>query len=98
MSKPSFTPGPWSVSECASQIVAGNRMIAGVTGASKQPIKRENHLIAEANARLIAAAPEMLRALKITRDYLDSPPLRAIGTEEAARLLDDIIARAEGGE
>jgi hypothetical protein len=66
MDKPGYTPGPWSVAQPwngFSEIRGGNGelvfgLAAGVPG-EKQPDE-----ICEANARLIAAAPEMFEALQ----------------------------------
>ena len=52
------TPGPWSVSERVT-ILAGNKQVARALGAI-QPDSRVSHEAADANARLIAAAPELL--------------------------------------
>lgn len=56
----------------------------------------------EANARLIAAAPEMLAALKEARDLLASLPadlkeLETMGAEDTACKMLEAIAKAEGG-
>lgn len=62
MSNPKFTPGPWKVSG-----VEGCRMIVVNRECSEQTViadvwgKGERH---EANAALIAAAPEMYRDLR----------------------------------
>lgn len=50
----------------------------------------------EANARLISNAPEMLRVLKVVREYLNNEALRAFGTGEAVSLIGELIAKAEG--
>jgi hypothetical protein len=62
---PSFTPGPWSVDAeyRGVTIVAGEKQVARVT---KRP--RQRAFEQEANARLIAAAPKMLRALKAAKE------------------------------
>lgn len=60
MSKPSHTPGPWSYSfesvdpEWAVVSMKGGLVVANVNADHRQ----------EANARLIAAAPDLLAALK----------------------------------
>jgi len=54
----------------------------------------------EANARLIAAAPDMLRVLYMAALYLEHPEVQAIpfavGAGNAARNVRDVIAKAEG--
>lgn len=69
------TPGPWSKGKCYGhtrvEIVgdAGNRMVASVvdTKSAYNRATDKNELVqceeGEANARLIAAAPELLEAL-----------------------------------
>ena len=56
-----------------------------------------------ANALLIAAAPELLDALKAARDLLASLPpeieqLETMAAEDTACQIQEAIAKAEGGE
>lgn len=80
------TPGPWTVSDDN-----GLRIDAGSTDhviamAQYIPEKKEE---AYSNARLIAAAPELLEALKLMQ-----ASLRASGQINAT--VDNAIAKAEG--
>ena len=72
----SFTPGPWKADgyHVRQSGKHGTRMIADVcyTGPHHTPpdeYPKSCRLADEANARLIAAAPEMLEALERIRDY-----------------------------
>lgn len=62
MSKTKFTPGPWKVIERG--IVAVGRFV--VAEVIPDPLQKENAAIRElkANAHLIAAAPELYKALE----------------------------------
>ena len=81
------TPGPWAVSSTERRYVRevnGKRYVASCTDSQDYRTYEE----AEANARLIACAPEMLEALQ---DLCDT--LGECGMTEKARAA---IARAEG--
>lgn len=89
--KPTHTPGPWYVAvgnidgPCITGILAGP---VWVVGNIECPIKNE------ADARLIAAAPEMLAALKQAQNALyfaQNPESRG-----AAQVVGAAIAKAEG--
>jgi|CXWL01.1.fsa_nt_gi hypothetical protein len=58
-----FTPGPWTIRH-EFNVFGGDRLVANTGGrggnVNPEGIRRENL----ANARLIAAAPELLEALK----------------------------------
>lgn len=106
MEKAKHTPGPWTLGEIrnASGVVKGGPARELHTGSTVQgqvalaslqewmgPGERE------ANAALIAAAPDMLDALNEARDYLGSltdggPVLLGL-----VCVIDDAIAKAEGG-
>jgi hypothetical protein len=82
------TPGPWTVGRDFS-IIAGSEEIAalytndGADDSKPYPV--------EANARLIAAAPELLEALKDAVDGEGDMTAERIARWRAA------IAKAEGG-
>jgi len=77
------TPGPWA-------IVSNNKGVINVIGAADCDgwstkvalVNNKNN----ANARLIAAAPDLLEALKHARDQLRHPN----------QMIDNAIAKAEG--
>jgi hypothetical protein len=66
------TPGPWAATEgylwrgirAPSRVIADMRIVGGVV---------ENEV--QANARLIAAAPDMLAALQDIADFWEEPTL-----------------------
>jgi hypothetical protein len=68
------TPGPWKVKAHSTAVLAGRKQIcSNVNAASVLPVNIvEDHKIAEANARLIAAAPDLLEALKDIVEFWDS--------------------------
>lgn len=82
-----FTPGPWeverSVMGCRS-ITRGEDLIASVEDAPRN-----------ANAYLIAAAPELYEALVKARDWCMKMPLSAIRME-AVECIDTALAKARG--
>ena len=69
-----YTPGPWKVKAGSNAVLAGRKQICShVNAASVLPVNIvEDHKIAEANAHLIAAAPEILEALKDIVEFWDS--------------------------
>lgn len=112
MSKAMHTPGPWCVEdpmgpELLSVIARGDRPVyewRHVAQVSVQPEPDEADDIpareAEANARLIAAAPDLLAALKDMLDWAGTPSNQAspswiTGACQRARAA---IAKATGGE
>jgi hypothetical protein len=85
-----LTPGPWAL-DCAEEdayyryIMAGPQFIARIMLRGIMGNKLDH---AEANARLIAAAPEMYDALRAISEESDDE-----GAKECARAA---IAKAEG--
>ena len=68
MTKPAFTPGPW---EAVKFTVPGHEFwVATIKGGDIKPT--EKGLEGRANARLIAAAPDMYEALKQVLGWIDS--------------------------
>lgn len=72
MTKAKNTPGPWIVKQTSSGNPfvyegATGKTVAGVALVKKDCDREES----EANARLIAAAPELLAALERTADVLE---------------------------
>ena len=83
-----FTPGPWYTYQSHKDV---NRHIACKNG---NTIAKEVH---HANARLIAAAPEMYETIKAILAVVNDPgpifPGTAIGDK-----LREVLAKVEGGE
>ena len=78
MTQGKHTPGPWVVSKDSNKV---RRIFAGESGpqvatasvfANWMPVERlaEAHATADANARLIAAAPDMLEALQSAQESI----------------------------
>jgi hypothetical protein len=86
------TPGPWKVKAHSTAVLAGRKQIcSNVNAASNLPVNMKDDLeIAYANARLIAAAPELLNALKVLADVAERKGIPC----DAARAA---IAKATGG-
>ena len=89
------TPGPWQIGKNFGSVVC-DTPVPGISG-SDDTEYYGGHLIAEsvteANARLIAAAPELLEALKelmVAADRVSAEPVTWLGKARAA------IAKAEG--
>ena len=94
-SRPEYTPGPWDVGYLdinSQRVVVGEHIeICTCWHHSVEAIEREM----EANARLIAAAPEMLEALKRTLSWLSSyPGEAAVGPDGPWEQARAAIARA----
>ncbi|MFM5431434.1 hypothetical protein ACET9P_11135 [Aeromonas veronii] len=98
------TPGPWERSKKTDgnwwHIGAGNQAVAAVHAASKKRNEPYASMF-EANANLIAAAPELLAALEEAVETIEwmngcSSPARN-EVEEAIREGRAAIAKAKGG-
>lgn len=86
-----YTPGPWTVGDKRGVWVGpvvmaddGKRGVAFVVGGSV------------ANARLLAAAPELLAALKRVVQYIDEYPTGGYHINDVIRQCHALIAKAEG--
>lgn len=84
MSKSKPTPGPWVVNGFGGEFKPVARLLPREVVVSSESIAGDEI----ANARLIAAAPDLLRALKLAL-----PALGALETFDVAR---DAIEKAEG--
>ena len=83
---PKHTPGPWITRSKGSQLLieyAPERYIAEIQSCPNRI----------ANSRLIAAAPEMLKALETARDHL-LYPYREIDKASAIKAITDAIKLA----
>lgn len=96
-----FTPGPWEV-QYEFNVMGGGHVVASCGGYSSNVNPEAIHQENVANARLIAAAPELLDALRIlTRPekQLELTPMGyAIFRLDAADLkqISEAISKAEG--
>jgi hypothetical protein len=93
----SHTPGPWAVREAEGDELyevyreAGGELIAYAAATAKQRV----------NARLIAAAPELLRELKLMLSLWENASSNYWHAKEYMDMGDPAraaIAKAEGGE
>ena len=95
------TPGPWVV---GSNVTAGNKLegcsifaekIKDQIGWMRFDLDEENH----ANARLIAAAPELhAQALVLERLLTELAMQGETGTDEALEEVRAVLAQVDGGE
>lgn len=90
-SRSPFTPGPWIYREAKDAKTPISADVQGPHGSFIADCG--SHETADANARLIAAAPELLDAAKEVLRQLDSPESVALGDCDR---LEAAIAKAEG--
>jgi hypothetical protein len=101
--------GPWGIAEPVK--IDGKHYAAGATYDIERPGKRQDWSVAriaaqspnaEANARLIAAAPDLLHALKLAESVWSGTLARAYGgkpqdqREPVINCIREAIAKAEG--
>ena len=87
------TPGPWIRGARLLDVCAGASVVATVACASSHPATEEQ---AHANARLIAAAPDLLEALEIVSNCVpDSTSGTTLGTWEMQKVRE-AIRKAKG--
>ena len=103
------TPGPWSLGNAANcgdgyAVCSGAFVVARVVG-NGYPIGRGHAPDSDANARLIAAAPELLAALEtLVRGRPTTPPNHAVLGKDSVAYMNWLafeaaraaIARARG--
>ena len=90
MSQAKHTSGPWKVRN-AREVFKGGRRICFVNAGESLCLREEMERAAQ-NARLIAAAPELLDALIVCCDLIEGEGFEPPGNARAA------IAKATGGE
>ena len=77
MSKMSHTPGPWSYENEGQTVYVGDQIegqwIAQVRGWGWLQKLKNGEAVQDANGRLIAAAPELLEALRMWMEIHDKP-------------------------
>lgn len=94
------TPGPWPMAYTGDgkRIVIGEGLVEGPNGYEVAEVYSDDcpPEIAEANARLIAAAPEMLEALYQYVSDLRYPPT-GDSIQRRIKRAEAVIAKATGG-
>ena len=94
MENSKHTPGPWEVDyegPCRLAIIAPNDVDGAMVAFTN--LQNVDGDMDEANARLIAAAPDLLKAIKIARTWINLDyPLN----QDDVDTVDAAIAKAEG--
>ncbi len=104
MTTSEFTPGPWGFKALSDKSVFEVRPRGGLSGYSaiarvKCDKRMGDDITREANARLIAASPELLDMLQLVTEllalHLDALEVDALATCDRARtLIRHVIGRA----
>lgn len=96
--KPEFTPGPWRIKlteRFGPWVVDDNGWhVAEVSVLHREIRTREE---TDANARLIAAAPDLLEALLVAHDHIDMAALEISHCKDAEQIRA-AIAKSRGQE
>lgn len=88
------TPGPWEIGRCNPE--APEQLLNIMShGSGIAVVRHGGHPKAEANARLIAAAPELLHALEAAMPILDAFN-RTEGCKSTLALAIAVISKAKG--
>jgi hypothetical protein len=98
--KSKYTPGPWSADECRSGFAVYAYKSGDVVVRTEDEEGRYGAIDNEANARLIAAAPELLEALQeiiIAADGEGWSQLDASFTKARAAISKAILSDGDGG-
>lgn len=88
------TPGPWRIGGTEKRVIFADNgdVVARIACYGEQSETPEAE---KANARLIAAAPGLLEALKVVTAHLASPPPGNQGWNAALNMAESAIAKAE---
>jgi len=102
MSKLQHTPGPWHVDELDDDLIYDRqgKHIATAGNAVQLDDRYETPEEVTANARLIAAAPQMFDALELCEDVLAELARLDDGTPSvsALNMTRHVLAKAKGGD
>lgn len=94
------TPGPWVYKRENGSPTTGQHMIAGAIPGYLAEVRDCGSGDVEANARLIAAAPELLVALEHIKEYWNRDQNEQAMSDALWHIIetaDDAIAKATGG-
>jgi len=86
--KTTFTPGPWRYDRTNGSPTTGEHMIAGAKPGYLAEVRDCGSGDVSANARLIAAAPDLLAALECVAPY--------ISEKGVFNMVQSAIAKAKG--
>lgn len=92
MSEQKHTPGPWTMREVTHTNVPGQRAFAIDFNEDQEQVV--DWVYEEADAKLIAAAPDLLAELTILRDTLPHVGLPAATRVEMLRRIEEVITKA----
>ena len=93
------TPGSWQSDidlECTFDLDGRTETVIEIT--NEDHSETVGYATSEANAHLIASAPDLLKACKEAFNYLDKPYASTVGNVEIIELLQQAISKAEGKE
>ena len=90
-----FTPGPWEIQDAGPGTIRGLRFRV-VTDDSVIARTTDGWKEARANARLIAAAPEMYEVLQELAESMELA--KNYGYEKEHAMVREVLAKVEGGE
>ncbi len=100
MSETKHTPGPWAIDDGLTTRMGGPRIIAPNSKEAIADLWETSRVgtSAEANARLIAAAPDLLHAVKCMKAAFVRHPGNPEERKDALIKAIEAIAKAEGKE
>lgn len=92
MSEFKHTPAPWTIREVVGNSIPGHRAFAIDYNEDQEQVV--DWVYEEADAKLIASAPEMLAELTVLRDTIPHLDLPAAARVEMLRRINAVIAKA----
>lgn len=102
MSNTKHTPGPWGqkyiTGSSANEVLANGKRIALVLQYDVLQKRVADFRTCEANAKLIAAAPELLASATKAMDFLKSRYNLGFDGEKIADELETVTKKANGGK
>lgn len=92
-----WTLGPWETNGTAIETVSVETLsvVIGRAYDEREDCGIESESEAEANARLMAAAPELYASLKMASDIISG---KVMGSSESLKMIDASLAKARGGD
>jgi hypothetical protein len=92
------TPGPWTENSCEIQAVDGSPICEMLARPEDSGVNYPHRPIADANSRLICAAPDLLAALQRFYDYMAFCSDNSEAEDDLVEMAREAIAKAKGGE